>query len=280
MKIFIATPAYKGEVTAAYAASLMEVGQDCASHGIELSGSIIKNGIFIEKARSVACKNFLETDCTHLFFIDADLGFDGRFVRELASVGLPFTAGVYRKRQDEVSFNAQFDDPQYAENPGQRASWVSAVRVAAGFMCLERNVIEAMSNVTWSVDDKGNGIVPMVFQTRYEGVDERKFIGEDYCFCDDYMRLYRKGVFEHPIWVWPDITFNHDGYVGNFHEEYKLESDKREDDLWEAKMLGKYAPEKRSLTRELTTMEGETVEDAHKRVFPEQYVEEENEGSS
>ena len=220
MKIYIATPTLDGLVKASYASALTEVGLDCGVHNVGLVLKILKNCTFIDIARNILVKRFLETDCTHLFFIDSDLGFDGRHVRQLASVGLPFTAGVYPKREDELKFNAQFDNPQYAENPGERASWISADRVATGFMCLDRHVVETMAHDSVKMKNQGE-LLPMLFETRFDGGNVRTFVGEDYAFCDKYMDLYRKGVFNHPIWVWPDITFDHAGHVGNFHEQFE-----------------------------------------------------------
>ena len=55
----------------------------------------------------------------------------------------------------------------------------------------------------------------MVFHFNYNG---GKFVGEDYSFCDDYNQLYEEGVFDEPIWAYPDINFDHDGFVGNLHK--------------------------------------------------------------
>ena len=80
-------------------------------------------------------------------------------------------------------------------------------------MCLERHVLEEMSARAPICNLKSDGDTPMVFRT----ITEEKFIGEDYCFCDDYTKLYEEGVFDQPIWIYPDITFDHDGYIGNLH---------------------------------------------------------------
>jgi hypothetical protein len=108
-----------------------------------------------------------------------------------------------------MGFCAQPYEPQEFKGP-----WMRVNRVATGFMCLERRVLEEMTSRVHLCKINDRGDVPMVFRTQLED----RFIGEDYCFCDDYKELYEKGVFDEPIWVYPDITFNHDGYVGNLHE--------------------------------------------------------------
>ena len=208
MKVFVATP-YRDSVTAEYAQSLFYAGRYCAARGIEVVPSIIRNSCFVDIARSVLVKIFLESDCTHLLFIDADIGYESHAIAGLAEAGVPFCAGVYRKREDRLGFCAQVHEPQEFRGP-----WMRVKRVGTGFMCLERRVLEVMSKDVPRCTVSGRGDVPMVFRTNMVG----KFIGEDYCFCDDYNKLYEDGVFDQPIWVYPDITFNHNGFVGNLYE--------------------------------------------------------------
>jgi hypothetical protein len=118
---------------------------------------------------------------------------------------------VYRKREPDVKFAAQIHEPQETRGP-----WLRMDRVATGFMCLERRVLEEMSKRAHTCKVANNGEIPIVFRT--DTKTGNVFVGEDYCFCDDYMKLYDEGVFDQPIWVYPDITFNHDGYTGNLHE--------------------------------------------------------------
>lgn len=219
MKVFVATPLYD-QVTAEYAQSLFYAGLDCQRHGIEIVPNIIRSSCFVDLARSVSVKNFLETDCTHLFFIDSDIGYESHALAGLVMAGVPFAVGIYRKREPKLRFNAEIYEPQEFRGP-----WMRVNRAATGFMCLERHVLEEMSKRVSSCKVSKSGDVPMVFRTNKHGV----FVGEDYCFCDDYTTLYNNGVFDQPIWAYPDITFNHDGYVGNLYEsleaaEKELES--------------------------------------------------------
>lgn len=203
MKVFIATPAYKGEVTASYAQSLLLAAQDCAKRDIELVPKIVKNGAFIEIARSKLVKMFLETDCTHLFFIDADIGFESQALAGLVQAESPFTAGVYPKREGD-EYNAQLWEPHQ-----MKGGWIACKRVGAGFICLQREIVESLSELAPVREFQGERM-PMVFDTRY---DDNVFVGEDYDFCDYYVKLTGE-----PIWVYPDINFDHDGKLGNLHK--------------------------------------------------------------
>jgi hypothetical protein len=204
MKVFIATPV-SHNVTPSFASSILKAGLDCQSRDIEVHMNFLRNSCFIEIARSVLVKLFLESDCTHFFFIDADIGFESHALAGLVQSECQFTAGVYRKREPDLKFNVKFSDPVEYNGP-----WMRAERAATGFMCIHRHVLEKMSETALVIDVAKHGNVPMVFHTSFEG---GKFTGEDYCFCDDYNEQFDEG-----IWVYPDITFDHDGYLGNLHE--------------------------------------------------------------
>ena len=94
MKVFVATPLYN-QVTAEYAQSLMMAALDCKERGIEIVPNIVRNSCFVDIARRVLVKNFLETDCTHRLFIDSDIGYDDNSLEDqFAILGLSDSANV------------------------------------------------------------------------------------------------------------------------------------------------------------------------------------------
>ena len=219
MKVFVAVPSYDAKLNSSCAQSLLKAAYHCAKQDIELQPSFIHGGIFIDNARSLMVKEFLTTDCTHFFFIDADIGFESDALAGLVLADNPISLGVYPRRDPdggEVSaYNANFHFPEEVSN-----GWIRVDRAATGFMCIRRDVLEVMSEkapitkLAVSTLSKYGGPTPMVFHVRHDGT----FIGEDYCFCDDYNELYKEGVFDQPIWAYPDINFDHDGILGNLHE--------------------------------------------------------------
>ena len=105
----------------------------------------------------------------------------------------------------------------FAENPNGGGfwvenDWVMCRRVATGFLCIRRDVVETMAKEARQVtipDQKGQ--VPWVFHTKFD--DQNRFVGEDYAFCDDYIARYGKHI---P--VWPNFDFIHGGHKGNLSE--------------------------------------------------------------
>lgn len=210
MKVHVATPAYDGKVHAEFAQSMLLAGYVLAKAGIEVSATIQKNCAFIDASRSLIVRQFLETDATHLMFVDADLQFDPFAIASLVNAGLPFCAGLYCKRGKADVYQAVLPDNKIK----QRDGWIEAHRIPAGFMCIERGVLEIMSERAEMCKLAGEEF-PLVFRIKRE---DGRMIGEDFSFCDDYMGLYRDGLVSEPIWIWPDIDLVHDGIPCNFHE--------------------------------------------------------------
>lgn len=207
---YIATPAYDGRVLSEYATSLAETCQIATLAGIKVTATIMRNGAFIDIARNTLVRLFLETDCTHLFFIDADLKWEARAVIGLLTAGLPICAGAYPKRQDPEEYPVR-PKPTPEGNFWVENGWVMCDRVATGFLCIERKVIEEMVKDAPIIRSPREPDTAQLFYT-YRGEDGM-FVGEDFAFCIDYEKKYGK-----PIPVWPDFDFTHGGdWSGNWH---------------------------------------------------------------
>jgi hypothetical protein len=208
---YIATPAYDGKVECNYSQALAEAAFCAPLYGIRITAGVMGNGAFIELARNIFVKRFLEeyTDTSHLFFIDADVGFQPNAFIGLMQANLPICAGSYRRRQDPEDYPIVFADEPEKGGLWFENDWLMAKRVATGFLCIRRDVLTAMAAEAPQVnipDQKGP--VPWVFHTKFD--EQQRFIGEDYAFCDDYVAKYGK-----MIPVWPNFDFVHGGFKGN-----------------------------------------------------------------
>lgn len=246
---YICTPAYDGGVDSDYAQSLAETAFCCPMYNIQITAGVIGNVGFIELARNMFVKKFIEDhkECTHLFFIDSDLKFESRAFVGLMRSGLEICAGLYRRRQ------AHEDYPlKHADNPNGGGlwfvnDWLQCERVPTGFLCISRKIVEEMADESacMEVADQKGG-VPWLFDLKKEAVtyDKRpivntygearkmmadgkdtagvfRLIGEDYTFCDKYREKYGKNI---P--VWSNFEFTHHGFKGNFWDYLNREKDK------------------------------------------------------
>lgn len=212
--VYVATPAYDGKVDTDYSQSMAESAFCCPLYQVYFSAAIMGNGAFIDLARNLFAKWFLEDKeaqgYTHLFFIDSDLKFEPRAFIGLARAGQPICAGVYRRRQEPEDYPATLWEHPEIGGLWVEDGWVMAKRVPTGFLCISRKVLEEMAADAPKLTIEGqDGPVPRLFYTK---VDEHgRFVGEDFAFCDDYVAKYGK-----PIPVWPDIDFKHGGYQCNY----------------------------------------------------------------
>lgn len=221
---YVATPAYDGKVDTDYSQSLAESAFMAPFHMLKMTAGVMGNGAFIDLARNIFVKMFLEQykDCTHLFFVDADLKFPYQAFIGLARSGKDICAGVYRRRQEPEDYPVRW--VQHPELGGLwvEDGWLMCDRVPTGFLCISRKVVEEMAAEAEQLTLHGqDGPVPRLFYTKVD--EEGRFVGEDYSFCDDYMKKYGK-----PIPVWMDIDFRHGGYSCNFNDYLEREIEKAE----------------------------------------------------
>jgi hypothetical protein len=229
---FICTPAYDGKVDSDYALSMTNMAWKCPIFQVQLTASIVSNGAFIDLARCQFVQKFLtvHTDCTHLFFVDSDLKFPAEAFVGLVRAGLPICAGVYRRRQEKEDYPIKYsENPDigglWVEEDQSGYEWLMADRVPTGFLCIRRDIVEEMAADAKKIivqGDLDSEEIPQLFYTSV--LEDGRFIGEDFAFCDDYVKKY--GV---PIHVYPNIDFVHGGYECNLSEflERKIEEEEQ-----------------------------------------------------
>ena len=74
-KLFIATPMYGGMAHGLYIKSCLDLQTTMNKYNIETKFSFLFNESLITRARNYLVDEFLRSDCTHLMFIDSDIGF-------------------------------------------------------------------------------------------------------------------------------------------------------------------------------------------------------------
>jgi len=82
-KLFLAVPMYGGQSTGMFTRSVLDLSAICAMHGIGLQVYFLFNESLITRARNYCVDEFMRSDCSHLMFIDSDIGFDPRDVLTL-----------------------------------------------------------------------------------------------------------------------------------------------------------------------------------------------------
>ena len=92
-KILIGTPVHS-DVSIHYTQALLEFQQECFKKKIGLSFSLIKSSL-VTQGRNLCVASFLESDATHLLFIDSDIYFQAKSIFSMLKadkdiIGVPY----------------------------------------------------------------------------------------------------------------------------------------------------------------------------------------------
>ena len=101
--IFLATPMYGGQCSGMYTKASNDLAMACANYGIPIRFYYLFNESLITRARNYCVDEFLRSDCTHLMFIDSDIGFNYKDVIALLHLtdpeeGRDIVTGAYPKK--------------------------------------------------------------------------------------------------------------------------------------------------------------------------------------
>lgn len=98
-KLNIATPAYGSRYAGAYVRSLYSLLMSSATTGVRFSFSDIDYADVVT-ARNYLITNFYfkKPDCSHLLFLDDDMGFDAGLIHAMIALGEPVVGAIYPRR--------------------------------------------------------------------------------------------------------------------------------------------------------------------------------------
>ena len=74
-KLFVGLPLYGGICHGSFMRGMSDLSSLCRQHGIEMMMHILMNESLIPRARNYCCDEFMRSECTHMIFIDSDIGF-------------------------------------------------------------------------------------------------------------------------------------------------------------------------------------------------------------
>lgn len=214
-KLFIGIPTYDGKLSIKLAYTLAALMPMAMQHGMSVKLGHVSGCSIITMARNMLVDQFLDSECTDLLFIDSDvIARPEDILRLMAQSGdKDITAGSYPRRARDKKFfmDLYFDENNELEFDG---AMMRIQRVGTGFMLIRRHVVEDIANRSEKyLGQDGIGQVANVFEfTMQDG----KFVGEDYTFCDKARSLGYK------VWVDVEISLPHVGQE-EFTNDFKNE---------------------------------------------------------
>ena len=239
-KLFLAVPMYGGQCAGMFAKSVADLASICTSNGIEMRSYFLFNESLITRARNYCVDEFMRSGCTHMMFIDSDIGFDPRDV--LAMLALQgedseydVLAGPYPKKciswekiKLAVDKGVADEDPNvlerfvgdYVFNPKGGGGNiridqpVEVMEVGTGFMMTRRSAFEkfekAYPQYSYKPDHvrteafDGSREIMQYFQAEIDPKSKR-YLSEDYWFCQKLIDIGGK------IWYCPWMKLQHVG---------------------------------------------------------------------
>lgn len=210
-KAFLATPCYDAP-SPSYALALFASAAALAKAGIDAALEIYAGHCHVDDSRNRLVKDFLETDCTDLVFLDADIGWRPEALVRLLRHERDIVGGVYPLKNDEEAYPVELLRPDAVWTDA--AGLVEAEWLPTGFLRLRRAVLEAFDAAAPHFTDKdhepGRRMVPVIFEREMAGAV--RFSG-DYAFCRKWAAMGGK------LYLDPHGTFEHEGakvWRGNY----------------------------------------------------------------
>ncbi|WLE62753.1 hypothetical protein GIY62_20395 [Burkholderia plantarii] len=165
--IFVATPAYGSSCYLPYVTGLLSLQRACLEAGLGFEFFYVSGTALLHQQRNVLIRRFLdESTLSHLLFVDADVGFEGRDVLRMHALRAEIALGPYpakqldwqavvetARRRPELSAQqvalaaADYRYTLYAIGDGalQGEQPVEVAAGGAGLMLLERAVFEKLA---------------------------------------------------------------------------------------------------------------------------------------
>lgn len=241
-KLFVATPMYGGQCAGMFTKSTNDLAMACTRYGIPIRFYYLFNESLITRARNYCVDEFLRSDCTHMMFIDSDIGFNYKDVLTLMHLceddeNYGVITGPYPKKTiswekiksaveqgfaDDNPFNLEHFVGDYVFNTAEGVNAFSLFEPVeireggTGFMMIHRKVFEryakAYPNLSYKPDHvrtehfDGTREITAFFDCVIDPTSKR-YLSEDYMFSQ-----YARGI-GIKIWLCPWI---HLGHVGTY----------------------------------------------------------------
>jgi len=206
IKLLVATPCGRGQVEAGYTHSCLQLQSNFLAKQWEISFSFI-SGCLIHRLRNEFVFHFLNSEYTHILFVDSDIQFDPEVVTRMLSLNKEVIGGIcpYKKYiKGQLSYNVVPKSEAVELATHNEAQALEVEKIGTGFLLMKREVFELIkphaTKVIYNSSSEEGGeknVTPLSmfsffdFPIDEDGVEH----GEDFSFCE---KLNKAGV---KIWA-------------------------------------------------------------------------------
>jgi hypothetical protein len=187
---YIATPTHDARVHGVYMTGVLS-----ASHTFPGCDWSLCNGTGLMRQRDALVAMFIAGTCSHLLFVDSDMGWRAADAQKLFETGEDFVGGTYCRKSPARPLTANL-------LPEQNGELIEATHVGTGFLLVSRRAIERMLEAYTAdrYESAGKGFTALFQQRLDEGT-------EDLAFCRRWREIGGK------VWMHTGVVLPH--YDGN-----------------------------------------------------------------
>lgn len=175
-KVLLATTAYDSP-EASYTFSIARSREALSAAGIQSGYYLLQGNCHVDDARNAVVRDFLESDCTELVFLDADVSWEPDALVELCRIDRDLVGGVYPYRRESDEETMPIRHLPEIKVDGEL---IEVEGLPTGFMKIKRHVLESMAATAKHYLKDDGKPHPVLFERDYFGGGRR---GGDIRFC-------------------------------------------------------------------------------------------------
>lgn len=224
-RLMIATPFYEVRGWAPYIHSLVKSAAALAVAKIDFDYVQLSGDSYVWRARNAIAQAFLDSNCSHLIFIDSDEGWDLEGFLRLVKADADIVGGAYPVKNNWEHYGVtiesvvkNLDGTDYLVPKVNDAGLIHAEKVPTGFMKISRRVFERLKAEypeNWYWDVQPNGHMRRMWNHFGHIMEDHVVYGEDISFCRRWQAIGGE------VFVEPRIQMTHMGvqqYSGHYHD--------------------------------------------------------------
>ena len=206
-KVHIAMPCYGGMLTESTFMSFIKWANTARQLNIDWTLETMVNESLISRARNTLTAKFLDMpDATHLFFVDADIGWEPWHLLVLLNRDVDVIGGLYPMKTMPIKWVVNgFEGAEEGPDGFQEVS-----KAGTGFLLMKKHVFEKMKahpavkqyKNDIGLDPKFDQHLKTYFDT---AVRQNRYYSEDWTFCENWRDLGGK------IYVDKRVLLRHSG---------------------------------------------------------------------
>ena len=206
-RVHIAMPCYGGMLTESTFMSFIKWANTARQLNIDWTLETMVNESLISRARNTLTAKFLNMpDATHLFFVDADIGWEPWHLLVLLNRDVDVIGGLYPMKTMPIKWVVNgFEGAEEGPDGLQEVS-----KAGTGFLLMKKHVFEKMNShpaVKQYKNDIGlDPVYDQFLKTYFDtAVRQNRYYSEDWTFCENWRDIGGK------IWVDKRVLLRHSG---------------------------------------------------------------------